>query len=63
MCGWCKSWWGWGKCGSIVGSVEGLEGVEMVVGIDGVMLVLGVLPTPIFTMLVYPKKDLGVRVD
>ena len=45
------------KVGPWWGSVEGLEGVAMVVGIDGVMLMLGVLSISlIFSVLGFTQK-------
>ena len=48
----------------MVGVSRGMEGVEVRVGVDGVVLVLGALSnTPTFPVLVpCPKKNLGARV-
>ena len=62
-CGLERGVCGCGKDGSMVRSVEGSEGVEVGVGINGVVLVLVASPnSPILSELC-PKKDLGVRVD
>ena len=53
------------KVGPWWGSVEELAGVELGVGIDGVVLVLVALSIYlIFSVLgLYPKQDLGARME